>query len=80
MSHMIAVCSNVNSFNIVSNVPMTLVIITKLPESGVLRGNVVAEDSLNPQNKGILCHPKQNDIDTQHTRRRLFCVYAMLFI
>ncbi len=40
-------------------------IITKLPEFGVL---------------GIPRHPKQSDIDTQHTRRSLFCVYAMLFI
>ncbi len=28
----------------------------------------------------ILRHPKQSDIATQHTRRRLFCVYAMPFI
>ncbi len=28
----------------------------------------------------ILLHPKLSDIATQHTRRRLFCVYAILFI
>ncbi len=55
--------------------------ITKLPESGVLCDNItafgVAEDHLSPV---IFRHPKQSDIATQHTRRRLFCVYAMLFI
>ncbi len=60
----------VNFYNIPGN-------ITKLPESGVLCDNItefgVAEDHLSPP-------PKQSDIATQHTRQRLFCVYAMLFI
>ncbi len=30
--------------------------------------------------KVIFRHPKQSDIATQHTRQRLFCVYAILFI
>ncbi len=30
--------------------------------------------------KVILRHPKQSDIATQHTRRMVLCVYAMLFI
>ncbi len=46
-------------------------LITKLLESGALCGDITEF--------GVR-HPKQNDIDTQHTRRRLFCVYAILFI
>ncbi len=58
--------------------------ITKLPESDVLCDNItefgVAEDHMSQQDSCDLPHPKQSDIATQHTRRRLFCVYAMLFI
>ncbi len=59
-------------------------VITKLPESGVLCGNItefgVAEDHLSRQGEGDPRDFKQSDIATQHTRRRLFCVYDMLFI
>ncbi len=59
-----------------------MITITQLPSSGVLYGNItefgMAEDHLSPQ--VILCHSKLSDIATQHTRRRLFYVYAMIFI
>ncbi len=60
-------------------------IITKLPESSVLCGNItlfgVVEDHLSPAlfdtllwAQVILHHPKLSDIATQHTRHMLFCV------